>query len=76
MRAKRRSSAVEQKKMLRLAAWYREFAERAGSSVIWESRLLMAEALEKEAALLEQDCARNKKRGSPHRTVQLGMRRQ
>ena len=52
--------------MRKLAAWYREFAERAGSSVIWESRLLMAEALEKEAALLEQDRAHNKKRGSTH----------
>ena len=26
-----------------LAAWYREFAERAGSTVIWEARLRMAE---------------------------------
>jgi hypothetical protein len=32
-----------------LAAWCREFAERAGSPAIWEARLLMAEDLEKEA---------------------------
>jgi hypothetical protein len=32
-----------------LAAWYREFAERAESTVIWEARLRMAEDLEREA---------------------------
>lgn len=37
-----------------LASWYREYAERAGSTVIWETRLRMAEDLEKEANLLEQ----------------------
>ncbi len=37
----------------RLALWYREFAERAGNPVIWESRLHMAEDLEGEAARLE-----------------------
>ena len=57
MRRKRRISAAEPQRMRELAAWYREFAERAGSSVIWESRLLMADALEKEATLLEQDRA-------------------
>ena len=43
----------ESQKLRRLATWYREFAERAGSSLIWESRLLMADALEKEADILE-----------------------
>jgi len=37
------------KKLLELASWYREFAERAGSTVIWEARLRMAEDLEAEA---------------------------
>ncbi len=37
----------------RLALWYREFAERAGNPVIWESRLNMAEDLEEEAARLD-----------------------
>jgi hypothetical protein len=33
----------EAEKLRELAAWYREFAERAGSPAIWESRLRMAE---------------------------------
>ena len=32
-----------------LAAWYREFAERAGSPWVWEARLRTAEDLEAEA---------------------------
>jgi hypothetical protein len=41
---------MEQTKRLRdLAAWYREFAERAGNPAIWDARLRMAENLEKEA---------------------------
>ena len=39
-------------KLRELASWYRRFAERAGSSVIWEARLRMAEDLETEAARL------------------------
>ena len=64
MRNKGRKGTLEPQKMRELAAWYRRFAERAGSSIIWESRLLMADALEKEADLLEQDHAPNNKRGS------------
>ena len=37
----------------RLAAWYRVFAEKAGSPAIWEARLHLAEDLEAEAARLE-----------------------
>jgi hypothetical protein len=33
----------------KLAAWYREFAERAGNPTIWEARLRTAEELEEEA---------------------------
>jgi hypothetical protein len=40
-------------KLWELTAWYREFAECAGNLVIWESRLLLAEDLEREAARLE-----------------------
>ena len=40
-------SALESQRMRELAGWYRRFAERAGSSVIWESWLLMADALGK-----------------------------
>ena len=36
-------------KLRELAAWYREFAERAGDPTISASRLRMAEELEKEA---------------------------
>ena len=40
---------VVAKDLRRLATWYREFAERAGSTTIWEARLHMAEDLEREA---------------------------
>jgi len=36
-------------KLRELAAWYREFAERAGSPAIWDLRLRMAEDLEAHA---------------------------
>ena len=32
-----------------LAAWYRNFSERAGSPWIWEARLRRAKELEREA---------------------------
>jgi hypothetical protein len=37
-----------------LATWYREFADKAGASAIWERRLLTAEDLERAAN--EIDC--------------------
>jgi len=37
----------------KLAAWYREFAERAGNPAIWEARLKTAKSLEREASRLE-----------------------
>jgi hypothetical protein len=37
----------------KLAAWYRQFAERAGNPAIWEMRLGTAEWLEAEAARVE-----------------------
>ena len=40
-------------KLRELAAWYRKFAECAGNPVIWESRVLLAEDLEREAARIE-----------------------
>src|ERR1043165_9794709 len=40
----------EAEKLQECAAWYREFAERAGNPSIWESRLRMAADLEREAA--------------------------
>jgi hypothetical protein len=35
-----------------LAAWYREYAERAGNPAIWHSRLMTALKLEEKAAHL------------------------
>ena len=32
-----------------LAGWYRDFAERAGSPIVWESRMRMAEDFEDDA---------------------------
>ena len=40
-------------KLRELAAWYREFAEQTPNPLLWESRLRMAEDLEREAAVLE-----------------------
>ena len=42
----------------KLAAWYREFAERAGNPAIWHARLTTAEELEREADRLEKIAAR------------------
>jgi hypothetical protein len=41
-------------KLRELAAWYREFAEKTGNPSIWESRLRMAEDLEREAERIEK----------------------
>ena len=41
-------------KLRELARWYREFAERAGSSAIWDSRLRTAEQLDAEAEAIER----------------------
>lgn len=41
------------KELRDLASWYRAFAERAGSPVIWEGRLRTAEELEEQAAGFE-----------------------
>ena len=37
----------------KLAAWYREFAERAGNPTIWAARLRTAEEMEAEAERIE-----------------------
>jgi len=47
----------EAEKLRELAAWYREFAERAGNPSIWESRLLLAEDLQQEADSLDRHAA-------------------
>jgi len=44
-------------KLRQLAAWYHEFAERAGSPWIWEARLRRAKDLEAEADRVEAKLA-------------------
>ena len=44
----------EPRRLRELAAWYREISERAGNPTIWESRLRMAEELDREADRLER----------------------
>jgi len=55
----------EARKLRELAAWYREFAERAGSPWIWDARLRTADKLEKEAGLLEERLLKTKEPVSP-----------
>ena len=56
----------EAQKLRALAAWYREFAERAGEPWIWLARLRQADALEKEADRLQTSPTRTKPSpGSP-----------
>jgi hypothetical protein len=47
------TGTLEPAKLRELAAWYREFAERAEPS-IRQARLRIAEQLERDADLLEQ----------------------
>jgi hypothetical protein len=56
-------------KLRALANWYREFAERAGNSAIWDARLRTAEKLEEEANSLEH-------RGDPASSATRGERDQ
>ena len=44
-------------KLRQLAAWYREFADRAGNPWVWEARLRTAEDLEAEADRVEAELA-------------------
>ena len=46
----------------KLAAWYREFADRAENPAIWHARLTTAEELEREADRLENIAARGQVR--------------
>lgn len=56
----------ETQKLRELAAWYREFAERAGAPEIWDARLRQADKLEREADHLETHTAQvDLSRGSP-----------
>jgi hypothetical protein len=42
-----------------LATWYRDYAEQAGSPVIWDYRLSTAEDLERQASDLERQGSRS-----------------
>lgn len=48
----------------KLAAWYREFAERAGDPAIWAKRLRTAKELEAEADDIDAQQAAKGYRGS------------
>ena len=50
----------EPRKLRTLAAWYREYAERAGNPSIWEARLRTAKELEREADRLGGKSARQR----------------
>jgi hypothetical protein len=52
----------EPKRLRELAWWYREFAERAANTMIWEARLLTAENLDREADQIEQNSVANRQR--------------
>jgi hypothetical protein len=45
------------RKLRKLGAWYREFADRAGEPAIWAMRLRTAEQLEAEADRIEAHSA-------------------
>src|SRR5437764_8104777 len=52
----RKASEIREVARLRdQAAWYRDISDRAGNPKIWESRLRMAEDLDREADQLEQE---------------------
>ena len=56
----------EADRLRKLAAWYREFAERAGEPWVWEARRQTADELENEAALLERELTKVERiRGLP-----------
>jgi hypothetical protein len=65
MRPNKRTSAVE------LAAWYREFAERAGSSVIWDSGLIGRRYPKKKQTFWNRIHVRNNKRGARREAIDL-----
>ena len=48
---------TEVEKLRARAAWYREFAERAGEAWVWDARLRQAAELEQAAERLEKDTA-------------------
>jgi hypothetical protein len=54
----RRYDLENAEKMRSLAAWYREFAEKAANPWIWEARLLHAQELEREAERLTKSTNR------------------
>jgi hypothetical protein len=56
----------EADRLRKLAAWYREMAERAGDPWIWEARLKTAIEMEREAARLERNPVKiERPRGPP-----------
>ena len=53
-------------KLRALAAWYREYADRAGNPAIWEARLRTADKFEAEAdCVASERAAVREEGGSP-----------
>ncbi|HEX3860994.1 MAG TPA: hypothetical protein VHY35_04825 [Stellaceae bacterium] len=52
-------------KLRELATWYRQYAERANSSFIWDARLRTAEDLEQAACRLENGDNNSVSAGEP-----------
>ena len=46
---------TEPAKLRELAAWYREYAKRAGNPTVWDARLRTADDLEAKADHLENE---------------------
>ena len=55
-----------EQKLRELAAWYRDFAEKAGNPWIWEARLRRVEELEREADRLIATVKPTAERVSPN----------
>jgi type II secretory pathway component PulK len=62
-RASTEARREKQRRLRDLAAWYGEFAERAGNPVIWEARLRTAKELEREADTLEEGSVQRRETG-------------
>ena len=61
----RESMIPDSVELRKRAEWYREFAERAGTSWVWEARLKTAEKLEAEAVRVESKPNLEQKRDDP-----------
>ena len=57
------------RRLRELAAWYREFTERADNPAIWAARLRTAEDLDAEVSRIEQQASTHCRPGSAEGTT-------